>query len=76
MKPVRYTWRERQKWFQSVREKIQARDFPDGSVVQNPPSSAGNSGLTPGWGTKVPPATEQLSLHDLATEFKCYNERS
>ena len=54
MKPVRYTWRERQKWFQSVREKIQARDFPDGSVVQNPPSSAGNSGLTPGWGTKVP----------------------
>ena len=54
VKPVWYTWKERQKWFQPVRDKIQAREFPEGPVVKNPPSRARNSGLTPGWGTKVP----------------------
>ena len=33
-----------------------------GSVVKNPPSNAGDVGLIPGPGTKIPHATGQLSL--------------
>ena len=39
------------------------RDFPGGPVVKNPPSNAGDVGLIPGWGTKIPHATGQLSPH-------------
>ena len=35
--------------------------FPGGSVVKNPPSHAGDMGLTPGQGTKIPHAMRQLS---------------
>ena len=38
------------------------RDFPGGPVVKNPPCNAGHVGLIPGWGTKIPHATEQVSL--------------
>ena len=38
-------------------------------VVKNPPSNAGDAGLIPGWGTKIPHATGQLSPHE-ATEEK------
>ena len=31
-------------------------------VVKNPPSNAGDAGLIPGWGTKDPHASRQLSL--------------
>ena len=31
-----------------------ARDSPDGPVVKNPASKAGDAGLIPGWGTKNP----------------------
>ena len=34
---------------------------PGGPVVKNPPCNAGDTGLIPGWGTKIPYATEQLS---------------
>ena len=34
--------------------------FPGGPVVKNPRCSGGDSGLIPGWGTKIPPAAEQL----------------
>ena len=37
-------------------------DFPGGSVVKNLPCNAGDMGLIPGWGTKIPHATGQLSL--------------
>ena len=37
-------------------------DFPDGPVVKNPPSNAGDAGLIPGRGTKIPHAMGQLSL--------------
>ena len=37
------------------------RDFPGGPVVKNPPSNAGDSGLIPGRGTKIPHAAGQLS---------------
>ena len=38
------------------------RDFPGGPVVKNPPSNAGDAGLIPGQGTKIPHAMGQLSL--------------
>ena len=41
------------------------RDFPGGPVVKNLPSNAGDAGLIPGWGTKTPHATGQLSPHAL-----------
>ena len=39
------------------------RDFPGGPVVKNPPSNAGDTGVIPGRGTKIPHAVGQLSLH-------------
>ena len=36
-------------------------DFPDGPVVKNPPSNAGDVGLIPGRGTKIPYVAGQLS---------------
>ena len=38
------------------------KDFPSGPVVKNLPSKAGDVGLIPGWGTKIPQAIGQLSL--------------
>ena len=32
-------------------------------MVKNPPSNAGDADLIPGWGTKNPHASEQLSPH-------------
>ena len=37
-------------------------DFPGGLKVKNPPCSAGDTALIPGWGTTIPRAVEQLSL--------------
>ena len=34
--------------------------FPGGPVVTNPPSNEGNAASTPGWGTEIPHAMEQL----------------
>ena len=36
-------------------------DFPGGPVVKNPTSNAGDVGSIPGWGTKIPHASGQLS---------------
>ena len=47
---------------QWVMYDVEARDFPGGPVVKNPPSNAGDKGSVPGWGTKIPHATGQLSL--------------
>ena len=38
-----------------------SQDFPEGSVVKNPPANAGDKGLIPGGGTKVPYGLGQLS---------------
>ena len=48
-------------------------DFPGGPVVKNPPSNAGDAGLIPGRGTKVPRATGQLSPRAATTEPTCHN---
>ena len=34
--------------------------LPGGPVVKNPPCNSGDAGSTPGWGTKIPHAMEQL----------------
>ena len=43
-------------------------DSPGGPVVKNPPSNAGDSGLIPGQGTKIPHAVGQLSLSTATAE--------
>ena len=50
-----------------------SRDFPGGQVVKNPPSNAGDIGSIPGWGTKIPHATGQLSPHTTTTEPTHHN---
>ena len=44
----------------TVRKGIE-RDLPGGPVVKNPPSNAEDQGSIPGWGTKIPHASKQLS---------------
>jgi len=41
---------------------IKVQDFPGGPVVKNLLSNAGDAGLIPGWGTKIP-HMGQFSLH-------------
>ena len=48
--------------------KILYGDFPGGPVVKNPPSNAGETGSSPGRGTKIPHAAGQLSLCTATTE--------
>ena len=43
-------------------------DFPGSPVVKNPPSNEGRAGRIPGWGTKIPHAVRQLSLHATTRE--------
>ena len=54
----------------------QAWDFPGGPVVNNLPSKAWDLGSIPGWGTKIPHATGQLSLHAASCneQPECRNE--
>ena len=55
-------------------QKRQQRGFPGGPVVKNPPSNAGDAGLFPGRGTKIPHAVGQLSLR--APEPKRHTQRA
>lgn len=47
------------------------RDFPGGPMVRNPRCSSGDADLTPGRGTGIPPAAEQLKLGAETTEPTC-----
>ena len=47
--------------------------MPGGPVVKNPPSSAGDTDSVPGWGTKIPPDSEQLSPGATTAELPCPN---
>ena len=49
------------------------RDFPGGPVVKNPPYNAGDTGLIPGLGSKIPHATGQLSPCATTTELTRLN---
>ena len=46
-----------------LQDKQRWRGFPGGPVVKNLPSSAGSVDSIPGWGTKIPHATGQVSLY-------------
>ena len=45
-------------------------------MIKNTPCNAGNMGLIPGRGTKIPDASEQLSLLTATRESKDHKERS
>ena len=53
--------------------KREAKDFPAGPVVKNPPLNAGDAGLIPGQGTKIRHATEQVNLPTTTTEPACHS---
>ena len=48
-------------------------DFPGGLVAKAPPSNAGDPGLIPGWGTKIPHASGQLNLCAAMKDLKYCN---
>ena len=45
-------------------------------MVENPPSNAGDAGLIPGQGTKIPHAAGQLSPRATTIELTHLNERA
>ena len=45
-----------------AKKNVAEEDFPGGPVVKNLSSNAGDVGLIPGWGTKIPHALGQLIL--------------
>ena len=51
------------------------RDFPGCPVVKNLPSNTGDLFLIPGWGTKIPHDSGQLSLLATTTEPALGNQR-
>ena len=44
-----------------LKKKKVKEDFPGGPVIKHLPCNAGDVGLIPGWGTRIPHAVEQLS---------------
>ena len=46
-----------------------------GPVIENLTCNAGDTGSIPGWGTEIPHAAEQLSLHATTREPACCNHR-
>lgn len=53
---------------QSRKEKRAEGESPGGQVVKNPPWNIEDAGSIPDWGTKIPQASEDLSLHVTAIE--------
>ena len=49
-------------------KKQWTRGCTGGPMVKNPPSNAGDVGSIPAWGTKIPCASRQLSLHAATTD--------
>ena len=49
------------------------KDLPGGPAVKNPPSNAGDTGLIPRQGTKIPHAAGQLSPCAITTELARLN---
>ena len=62
-----------QKKEKKIHKDTDLRDFPGGPVVKNLPSNAGDMGLIPGQGTKIPHATGQLSPRATTTEPARHN---
>ena len=55
-------------------KRANSLDFPGGSVAKNLPCNAGDEGLIPSQGAKIPHAMEQLSLCATTTELACHRE--
>ena len=53
--------------------KMRGEGFPGGPVIKNLPSNAGDVGLIPGRGTKIPHAVGQLSPRAATTELARLN---
>ena len=51
-------------------------DFAGGPVVKNPPANAGDAGLIPGQGTKIPRGVGQLNPCATTTELMRLNWRA
>ena len=58
-----------------VQSKKHNRDFPSGPVVKNSLPNAGDMGLIPGGGTKIPHVTGQLSLPTTTREAHALQQR-
>ena len=56
-------------------KKTGVGDFPSGPVVKNLSSNAADTGSIPGWGTKIPHTSGQLSLRATITEHTCLYQR-
>ena len=70
-------WSSDISWPQKTLLKLDlSRDFLGGPVVKSPPSSAGDAGSIPGWGTKIPHSAGQLSLCAATREPVCHNYRA
>ena len=54
--------RQKQTCCEVVVRSMNTWDLPGGPVVNNPPSSAGDTGLIPDQGAKILHTSEQLSL--------------
>ena len=52
-----------------IKFKTPMGDFPAGAVVKNLPYNAGDTGLIPGQGNKIPHAVGQLSQRATTTEL-------
>ena len=62
-------------WFPETKVDV-FWDFPGGPVIKNPPCNTGDVGLIPSLGTKIPHASEQLSLCTTTRESVSLNARS
>ena len=63
-------------WGNTMRKgtsKVYLGDFPGGLVVKNLPSNAGDVGLIPGWGARIPLIPGQLSPRATTTELACHS---
>ena len=47
------------------------RDFPGGPVVGTSPSGAWSTGLIPGWGARIPPASWPKKIQDVKQKQCC-----
>ena len=60
-------------WSRYISQICLSWDFPGGPVVKNLPCNAGDVGSIPGWGTKIPHASDQLSPLATAIEPGSHN---
>ena len=57
-------------------DKFHLKDFPGGPVAKRPPCNAGDVSSVPGWGSKIPHITEQLSGRTATIESEHRKARS